>query len=96
MIFAAQGVVDKSLTLGDLVLVNGLLIQLYIPLNLLGSVYRQLTRANDPAAAARSILDGDCSVRVAGQRDRGHQQGAAHVAEHREQVQPPRARLCSR
>ena len=30
MILAAEGVVDKSLTLGDLVLINGLLIQLYI------------------------------------------------------------------
>ncbi len=42
---AAQGVANKSMTLGDLVLVNAYLIQLFIPLNFLGTVYREIRNA---------------------------------------------------
>ena len=39
---ATQGVVDGSMTLGDLVMVNAFMIQLYIPLNFLGVLYREI------------------------------------------------------
>ncbi|PKO85540.1 MAG: metal ABC transporter permease [Betaproteobacteria bacterium HGW-Betaproteobacteria-12] len=42
---AADGVVDGRMTIGDLVLVNAFLIQLYMPLNFLGIVYREIRQA---------------------------------------------------
>ena len=45
LFFAASQVADGQMTLGDLVLVNALLLQLFIPLNFLGIVYRQIKYA---------------------------------------------------
>jgi len=42
MVMAGQGVVDGEMTLGDLVLVNTFLLQLFIPLGFLGVVYSQI------------------------------------------------------
>jgi ATP-binding cassette subfamily B protein len=42
---ATQGVIDKTMTLGDLVLVNSFMIQLYIPLNFLGVIYREIKQS---------------------------------------------------
>ena len=42
---ASVGIVDRQLTIGDLVMVNVLMIQLYIPLNFLGVMYREITQA---------------------------------------------------
>ena len=45
MVLAANGVVEGRMTLGDLVLVNAFLIQLFLPLGFLGIVYRQIKYA---------------------------------------------------
>ncbi len=45
MIMAANGVVSGTLTLGDFAMVNAFLIQLYIPLSFLGSIYRDLNHS---------------------------------------------------
>ncbi|MGB0720896.1 MAG: ABCB family ABC transporter ATP-binding protein/permease [Gammaproteobacteria bacterium] len=42
MIFASQQVVEGTMSLGDLVMVNALMLQLFIPLNFLGVVYRSI------------------------------------------------------
>ncbi len=42
LIFAATGVVDGSITLGELIMIQALLLQLFLPLGNLGIVYRQI------------------------------------------------------
>ncbi|VAW61362.1 Efflux ABC transporter, permease/ATP-binding protein mlr7818 [hydrothermal vent metagenome] len=45
MFHAAEGVVDGSMSLGDLVLVNTMMLQLFIPLSFLGIIYRAMKHA---------------------------------------------------
>ncbi|QHS10084.1 ABC transporter ATP-binding protein/permease [Sinimarinibacterium sp. NLF-5-8] len=45
MVLAARGVAAQTMTLGDFVAINAYLIQLFVPLNFLGFVYREIRRA---------------------------------------------------
>jgi ABC-type transport system involved in Fe-S cluster assembly fused permease/ATPase subunit len=45
MVMAGNGVIAGTMTIGDFVLVNTYLIQLYLPLNFLGFVYRQIRQS---------------------------------------------------
>ena len=42
LMLAANGVVDRTMTLGDFVLINAFMMQLFMPLNFLGFVYREI------------------------------------------------------
>ena len=59
MIMAGFGVQDKTMTLGDFVLVNSYLIQLFIPLNFLGFVYREVKQ---------SLIDMEDMFRLTGEK----------------------------
>lgn len=63
MILASQGVIDGNMTLGDLVLVNAFLIQLFIPLNFLGIVYSQLKHALSDMELMFRIIDEQPEIR---------------------------------
>lgn len=54
---ATQGVIDGKMTLGDLVLVNAFMIQLYIPLNFLGVIYREIKQSLADMEKLFSLLD---------------------------------------
>ncbi len=57
MLLASQGVADGELTLGDLVLVNAYLLQMFIPMNFLGFVYREIKHSLVDMERMFGILD---------------------------------------
>ena len=42
MLLAARGVIAGTHTIGDFVMINAMMIQLYMPLNFMGMVYREI------------------------------------------------------
>ena len=54
---ATQGVVSGRMTIGDLVLVNAFMIQLYAPLNFLGVIYREIKQSLADVDRMFSLLD---------------------------------------
>ena len=54
---ATLGVVEQRLSLGDLVMINAFMIQLYIPLNFLGMVYREIKQSLTDLDRMFTLLD---------------------------------------
>lgn len=65
MIFAARGVTRGDMSIGDLVLVNAFLLQLFIPLGFLGIVYRQIKYALADMDLIFKLLDREPEIQDA-------------------------------
>jgi ABC-type transport system involved in Fe-S cluster assembly fused permease/ATPase subunit len=65
MILCALDIRDGKNTIGDLVLLNGLMIQLYQPLNFMGMVYREIKQATVDIEAMFDVLERDPEIKDA-------------------------------
>ncbi|WP_119964536.1 ABCB family ABC transporter ATP-binding protein/permease [Simplicispira lacusdiani] len=59
---ATQGVADGRMTLGDLVMVNAFMIQIYIPLNFLGVIYREIKQSLTDLDKMFTLMDREREV----------------------------------
>lgn len=57
MVYAGQGVIEGSMTLGDLVLINTMMLQLFMPLSFLGIIYRMLKHSLADMDMVFKLLD---------------------------------------
>jgi len=60
---ATEGVVAGTMTIGDLVLVNAFMIQLYIPLNFLGVIYREIKQALADMERLFALIEENAEIR---------------------------------
>lgn len=65
MLLAGRGIADGSMSIGDLVMVNTYLIQLYQPLNILGFAYREIKQGLTDMEQMFDLLDVPAEVRDA-------------------------------
>lgn len=65
LLMAAQGVVDGRFTIGEFVLVNSLLIQIYMPLNFLGFVYREIKQSLTDMEKMFEVIRTDADIKDA-------------------------------
>ncbi len=63
VLMAGRDVVDGTMTIGDFVMVNTFLIQLYIPLNFLGFVYREIKQSLADMEAMFYLLDTNAEIK---------------------------------
>eukprot|EP00531_Pseudo-nitzschia_arenysensis_P014171 CAMPEP_0116121368 /NCGR_PEP_ID=MMETSP0329-20121206/3659_1 /TAXON_ID=697910 /ORGANISM="Pseudo-nitzschia arenysensis, Strain B593" /LENGTH=649 /DNA_ID=CAMNT_0003615175 /DNA_START=294 /DNA_END=2243 /DNA_ORIENTATION=+ len=62
MVLTAQHILDGTATVGDLVLVNGLLFQLSVPLNFIGSVYREVSQSLLDMEQTFQLIDTESAI----------------------------------